>query len=144
MDVIPLIMRSIRSEMRSHRDTGFTVPQFRTLAFTGMNRGTTLGELADHLGLMPPAASRIVDGLVSINLIERKSCCEDRRCLSLSLTAAGQKELENTRTFALECLTEMFSPLSNVECVEILQSMQKLRGLFLKAPGKRKGNSEAC
>ena len=141
LEVIPLIMRSIRSEMRRHRDPGLTVPQFRTLAFAGRNRGTSLSELADHLGLMPPAASKIVDGLVAVNLLERTAGTTDRRCIALSLTERGQKEMENTRRIARQCLTEMFSPLSKNECGEVLSAMQKLRALFLKAPCRHRNGS---
>lgn len=136
LDVIPLIMRSIRTEMRGHRAPGLSVPQFRALAFAGMNAGATLGELADHLGLMPPAASAIVEGLVTLDLIERSASTADRRRICLALTAAGREALTNTRKIARKCLAEMFSPLTGAECGEILSAMKKLRKLFLNAPGK--------
>ncbi len=135
LDVIPLIMRSIRTEMRRHRATGLSVPQFRALAFTGMNTGGTLGELADHLGLMPPAASAIVEGLVALDLIERSANTADRRRICLALTAAGRETLTKTRAIACKCLAEMFSPLSRTECGQISSAMKKLRKLFLNAPG---------
>lgn len=137
LDVIPLVMRSIRAEMRGHRSPGLSVPQFRALAYTGMNTGATLGELADHLGLMPPAASAVVEGLVTLNLIERGANSTDRRRICLSLTDIGREKLADTRKIARRCLTEMFAPLSVAECGQILIAMKKLRGLFLNAPGKR-------
>jgi len=137
LDVIPLVMRSIRTEMRGHRSPGLSVPQFRALAFTGMNTGATLGELADHLGLMPPAASAVVEGLVALNLIERSENTADRRRICLALTDTGREKLADTRKIARKCLAEMFFPLSGAECGQILIAMKKLRGLFLNAPGKR-------
>ena len=137
LDVIPLVMRSIRTEMRGHRSPGLSVPQFRALAFTGMNTGATLGELADHLGLMPPAASAVVEGLVTLHLIKRSANPADRRRICLALTATGREKLADTRKIARSCLAEMFCPLSGAECGEILSAMKKLRGIFLNAPGKR-------
>jgi DNA-binding MarR family transcriptional regulator len=137
LDVIPLVMRSIRAEMRGHRSPGLSVPQFRALAFTGMNTGATLGELADHLGLMPPAASAVVEGLVALKLIERSANTADRRRICLALTATGREKLATTRRIARNCLAEMFSPLSGTECGQVLSAMKKLRELFLNVPGKR-------
>ena len=137
LDVIPLIMRSIRAEMRGHRSPELSVPQFRTLVYAGMHEGATLSDLADHLGLMPPAASKIVDGLVSASLLERRANRTDRRRIWLALTSQGQNEMQNTRQVARECLAEMFASLTKDECRQISQAMQQLRKLFMKAPKKR-------
>jgi DNA-binding MarR family transcriptional regulator len=141
LDVIPLIMRSIRAEMRSHRSPELSVPQFRALAFAGMHEGATLSLLADHLGLMPPAASKIVDGLVTTGLLERRANLTDRRRIWLALTESGHEKLKATHRVALECLAEMFAPLSKVECKQISNAMQQLRKLFLNAPKKRANGS---
>ena len=142
--MIPLVMRSIRTEMRGHRSPGLSVPQFRALAFTGMNTGSTLGELADHLGLMPPAASAVVEGLVALDLIVRSANTSDRRRICLALTAAGQAKLTATRKAARKCLAKMFAPLAEAECRQIQSAMKKLRGLFLNAPGKRHVKNGRC
>ena len=141
LDVIPLIMRSIRKEMRSRRSPGLSVPQFRALAFAGRNSGATLGELAEHLGLMPPAASAIVEGLVTMNLIERSANTADRRRICIALTPTGQEKLTNTRKIARRCLAELFCPLSGTECGQISKAMKMLRGLFLNAPPKRRAEA---
>ena len=64
LEVIPVVMREIRTEMRSRRSPDLTVPQFRTLSFVNRNVGSSLLEVANHLGLTPPSTSRIVDGLI--------------------------------------------------------------------------------
>ena len=141
--MIPLIMRSIRKEMRGHRSPGLSVPQFRALAFAGMNSGATLGELADHLGLMPPAASAIVEGLVTMDLIKRSPNAADRRRICLALTTTGQEKLTDTRRIARKCLAELFTPLSGPECGQISSAMKKLWGLFLNVPGDRRAKTES-
>jgi len=78
-----------------------------------------------------------VEGLVSLNLIERSPNTADRRRICLALTASGREKLANTRKIARKCLAEIFSPLSGAECGQILSAMKKLRGVFLNAPGKR-------
>lgn len=137
LDAIPLVMRFIRAEMRSHRSPDLSVPQFRALAFTGMNKGATLSDLADHLGLMPPAASKIVDGLVVSGLVGRRANKSDRRRIWLELTASGRKTLQSTRKKAQNRLAEIFSPLPDPECRQISLSMQKLQQLFHKGSSLR-------
>ena len=130
LDVIPLIMRSIRAEMRSHRAPELSVPQFRALAFADRNPGGTLSDLAEHLGLMPPAASIIVEGLVSPGLMERRTNVSDRKRICLALTPTGRKKLRSARRMARKCLAEMFAPLGAAECRRISSAMQQLRKLF--------------
>ena len=130
LEVIPLIMRSLRTEMRSQRDAELSVPQFRALVFTEMNKGTSLSDLAEHLGLMPPAVSKIVNDLVVAGLIRRRTNGADRRRLSLVLTSKGQIKLQVTRKMALDYLAKKFSTMSAAECLQISEAMQKLQKLF--------------
>ncbi len=50
----------------------------------------TVADLADTLGRSQSAASRLVDGLVKRQLIERNQDSEDRRLRTLTLTGRGQ------------------------------------------------------
>ena len=65
LEVVPVIIKDIRSQMRSRRSPDLTVPQFRTLAFVDRNKGTSLSAVANHMGLTLPSTSKLVDGLIS-------------------------------------------------------------------------------
>lgn len=93
LEVVPIVSRFIRTEMRRHRALGLSVPQFRTLAFTERTGGTTLGGVAEHLGLTPPSACKIVDGLEARELVTRMPSPEDRRKVNLQITPAGKRAL---------------------------------------------------
>ena len=43
LDTIPLVMQTIRSEVRRQRRSDLSVPQFRTLAFVFRNAGRIAG-----------------------------------------------------------------------------------------------------
>ena len=62
---MPSVMRFIRTEMRSHRALALGVPQFRSLVLIERTAGTSLTGVAAQLGLTPPSASKLVDGLSS-------------------------------------------------------------------------------
>src|SRR5512141_1148135 len=89
LDIIPLIMQSLRGEMRKHRGGDLTVVQFRTLGYLRRKPGVSLAELAEHIGLTPPSTSALVDGLVSKGLLLRVEAAGDRRRVALRLSDAG-------------------------------------------------------
>jgi MarR family transcriptional regulator for hemolysin len=130
LDTVPLIMRTIRSEMRSHRTPDLTVPQFRALAFLRRHAGASLSEAAEHMGLTLPSMSRIVDGLVVRHLVVRQTPPEDRRRVSLALTASGQEILQLARKATQACLAEALMTLSEAQRASIIEAMRTLRPLF--------------
>jgi DNA-binding MarR family transcriptional regulator len=89
LDAVPPLIWFIRRQMRSQRK-GLSVPQFRALARVEKQPSASLSVVADHLGVSLPTASRIVGGLVTKGLVRRTGCPQDRRQLSLIITARGQ------------------------------------------------------
>ncbi|MHB1415093.1 MAG: MarR family winged helix-turn-helix transcriptional regulator [Chloroflexota bacterium] len=130
MEVVPLVMRTIRTEMRKGRGPRTTVPQFRALAFIGRHPEAPLLRVAEHLGLTPASTSRIVEGLVADGLVERKDSPEDRRRLTLKLTEQGQATLAATRESAQARLAEMLRPLGPAERETVAEAMRALLPLF--------------
>src|SRR5690348_8593895 len=72
VDVVPLVMRAIRREMRAAASSSLTVPQLRALLFVRRNPGTNLSALAEHLGIGLTGASGLVDRLVRNDMLARK------------------------------------------------------------------------
>ncbi len=137
LEVIPLVMRSIRTEMRRHRTPDLSVPQFRTLAFLRKNRGTSLSGVAEHIGITLPSASKIIDGLVLRKLATRCVSLSDRRHVALALTPLGSARLRAMRKRAKSSLTRMLQPLSAEDLVQIVSSMRRLRPVFaLRTPDR--------
>ena len=91
LDVVPVIMRTIRTEMRRHRANDVTVPLFRSLMFIEGHPGVSLLSLAGHLGLTSPSACKIVDGLVAHSMVERQHSDTDRRKITLEFTAKERR-----------------------------------------------------
>jgi DNA-binding MarR family transcriptional regulator len=130
LDVVPAIMRVIRAEMRRHRSSDLSVPQFRALAFINNNSGCSLITVAEHLGLTSPSACRMVDGLVARTLVSRQTSVKDRRMINLSLTEVGISMLETSRKGTMENLALILSALTPTEQSTIMDSMKILRPLF--------------
>jgi len=130
LDVVPLVMRTIRAEMRHHRTPELSVPQFRVLTFLNRHEGASLSDVADHIGLTLPSMSKIVDGLVARNLVTRQTHPGDRRRVKLALTTEGQAALHSARELTQASLAERLAVLSPSERTTIVQAMLALRSIF--------------
>jgi DNA-binding MarR family transcriptional regulator len=140
LNTIPRIMQALRAEMRRHRSGDLTVVQFRALSFLHRRPGSSLAELAEHIGLTPPTTSALVDGLVSKGLLRRVEAQGDRRRVDLSLSAAGCVVWEAARHGARENLVTRLDGMRAVEREQIAAALQVLDRLYPEdiAPGKSK------
>ena len=136
LDVVPIIMRTIRSEMRSYRSNELTVPLFRSLMFIERHPGVSLLDLAGHLGLTSPSVCKIVDGLVAHSMVQRQHSDTDRRKITLVLTREGQKVLDESRLNTQARLADLLAPLSAQECKTVFEALQIIQPLFLPAGDK--------
>jgi MarR family transcriptional regulator for hemolysin len=130
LGVVPLVMRTVRSEMRRRSTFKLSVPQFRTLGFVHRHAGASLSEVAEHIGLTLPSMSRLIDGLVERKLMLRGGHVDDRRRITLELRARGRALLESAREAAQASLAVRLSELSEADRATIVQAMRKLHPLF--------------
>lgn len=131
MDTALQIMQVIRVEMRRGHNSDISIPQFRTLAFVQRNPDSSLSNLAEHLGLTLPSASKLVDGLVKQKLVTRKESTADRRRLTLVLTADGASIVNAARKSARANLAQKLKHLSSDDLEKIHQAMKLLRPVFV-------------
>jgi DNA-binding MarR family transcriptional regulator len=131
LDTVPLIMRSVRAQMRCHRGLDLSVPQFRALAFVRRQPGASLSEVAQHVGTSLPSMSKLVTGLVSRGLISRTPSQTDRRRLVLVLTPKGVALLRSARRGAQAHLAQRLAGLSRNERVGVARALSTLASLFV-------------
>ena len=134
LEVVPMVMRTLRVEMRQHRAADLSVVQFRTLNYLNNHPGTSLSAAAEHIGLTLPAVSTLVDGLVERKLVKRGAAAGDRRRITLALTEPGQTALSATKAAAEAQLAQRLARLSPADCAVVIQAMQILRPLFAPEP----------
>ena len=139
LDTVPLIMQFIRVEMRRSRGPGISVPQFRVLTFLNRTEGASLSAVADRVGLSLPAMSRLVDGLVTRDLVGREESAEDRRRVVLRLTPLGKDLVRTARAGAQARLAEVLATLSAANRAEISQAMESMRTVFFPKPRPSSG-----
>jgi DNA-binding MarR family transcriptional regulator len=133
LDVTPLLLQAIRSEMRSMRTADLTVPQFRTLSYLDNNPGASLSAVAEFIGLTLSSMSILVNALVDRALVERTTDNEDRRRVHLTVTPSGHTMLQNALQATEARLAESVAGLTDSERATIVEGFELLRPLF--APG---------
>jgi DNA-binding MarR family transcriptional regulator len=131
LDVVPMVFRAIRTELRNYGAKQMSLPQFRTLAFVYRNEGVSLSEVADHMILTLPTMSMLVDGLVVGGLISRREDPEDRRRMTLTLTRDGRARFESAREATMTYLEQRLGQLSPADRATITASMRILREHFV-------------
>jgi DNA-binding MarR family transcriptional regulator len=141
LSAVPAVNWFIRGKMRRHRK-GLSVPQFRTLFLVEREPCASLSDVADFLGSSLPTASRIVSGLVNKGLIQRSGRSDDRRQLSLKITARGQSVLNRAveMTHAeLASEVERFTVQQRAAISQAMEILQTAFGSLTSAAGKCDG-----
>jgi len=129
-EVVPGVMRSLRAQMREAREGDLSVTQFRVLGFIDRHKGTSLSDVADHIGLSLPSMSKIVDGLVTQRLVGREFDRADRRRMTLTLTPRGRSVLEAARAETRTAVAKSLGGLTPDELATVGAAMEILRPLF--------------
>ena len=130
LETVPSVMRVIRNELRKHRAQELSVPQFRTLNFLSRNKGASLSEVAEHIGLTLPSMSTLVDGLVTRNFAVRRTHPRDRRRVTLELTDRGHMILRSARDATRDYLAQKLESISLEDRSKVAESMRILRSIF--------------
>jgi DNA-binding MarR family transcriptional regulator len=135
MDVVPIVMRFIRTEMRRHGAPALSVPQFRALNFLSHEPGASLSAVAEHLGVTLGTASSTAERLVQQGLIARAAHPTERRRITLTLTPAGDRLLQSARQATRDQVAAVLGELSEDELHRVADGLGLL-GRAFKA-GKR-------
>ena len=115
-----------------------TLPQFRvlTLVATAPERAS---RLADRVAVTRPSLTGILDGLVSRGWVERSDVDGDRRGVTLTITAAGQKAYDHATAATTSGLDELLSSADAKTRSKILGGLVALRTLMQERAQTRVG-----
>jgi len=130
IDVAPLVMRVIRSDLREYDAIEMSLHHFRTLLFVYNNHGASLSDVAEHIGLSLPAMFTLADGLVSRGLMIRQENRDDRRQMALLLTSLGRTKLDSTYKATMVNLAKKLRRLPSSDCATIITIFRLLRSTF--------------
>jgi DNA-binding MarR family transcriptional regulator len=107
-------------------DPDVTLPQFRALALLDQHGAMTVGALADALGVVPSTATRMCDRLTAKKLIRRVTERGNRRRVTVRLSAAGQRLIEQSNRRRSAQIAQLLASLPEADQRRIAEALQVL------------------
>jgi DNA-binding MarR family transcriptional regulator len=107
-----------------------TSTQRLALFETAIGGPLRLSELAERMGITAPTASRAVDGLVELGLLERLPDPADRRAVSIDVTEPGRARIEERMALAATALEPAVAALSAQDRARLAALLARLADAF--------------
>jgi len=101
--------------------------EFRCLVLFGDERYLTAKSIAHKMNVVKSRVSKIIDGLIKKNLIQGIADPEDSRVKLLSLTAAGQKKLNDIKQFMENVHVQVLSQMAPDQRKAMLTNLDILK-----------------
>ena len=130
-ETVPPLWNSIRSHIRATATAKFdiSVEQFHVLRY--VRRGTdSVSELATAKNISRPAISQAVEILVKKGLLTRVPSKEDRRCVELVLTEAGNNLLDTVFKETRGWMKDRMQGLSPDDLETIAKAMEIMKKML--------------
>ncbi len=134
-EIFPKLVHCLETEeMRELTGLGITPGQINALLILYTHDDLTMGELCAELFLAESAATRLVDRMVKMNLIQRRGDEKDRRIVRVYLTSYGRQ----LASFVFERRSLRFQKLAD----QLTPEERKMLVLSVKAVLRVIGSSE--
>jgi DNA-binding MarR family transcriptional regulator len=129
------ILRRLDAELVA--DQGITTRDYEVLLYLAQapDQRLPMSALAESTMLTRSGITRLVDGLVASELIERVSCNNDARVSYAKLTDAGHEKLREAGCTHVGSIRRLFLEHYSAEEIELLA------GLLSRLPGASRGGS---
>jgi DNA-binding MarR family transcriptional regulator len=130
-ETVPPVWGMIRNHIRAEATGNFeiSVEQFHILRH--VRRGvSSVSELAAAKNISRPAISQSVEALVQKGLLTRIQSTQDRRCIKLALTVAGNNLLDTVFKKTRSWMKERMSGLTADEFNNIMKAMDALKKML--------------
>ncbi|MBT4286064.1 MAG: MarR family transcriptional regulator [Deltaproteobacteria bacterium] len=114
----------------SHLGLEITIEQAQVLLSLYKNEGVSQIQLADKVFSGRTNITRIINGLVTSQLIRRQKDKTDRRCFRIYLTTEGKKILEQLIPILDNANQMLINAIGNKQHQEILQSLEDVNDII--------------
>lgn len=127
-ELIGSVSRRIRRTAdRDLGPLGITWSQLRALRTVERSDGVVrMSALADRLGIARRSATSVVDDLVARGLLERRDDPDDRRAVSVAVTAEGHRLLRGLRERRRSAAREVVATLPPADLATLLDLLRRL------------------
>jgi flavin reductase (DIM6/NTAB) family NADH-FMN oxidoreductase RutF/DNA-binding MarR family transcriptional regulator len=118
---------NVSSEFHARlKDWDLTVPEWRVLACLMDVEGLSVGELAAMALMKQPGLTKVLDRMERDDFLKRKSAPEDRRRVTLHLTAKGRTRVKPVQDAAMKHEAELLQKFSDDQRATIKYALDLL------------------
>ena len=132
LDILPLLIHLVATEVKREAGNDTTMPQFRVLGHLA-DGPLTLSVLARRRRVSLQSMGELVQTLVERGWLERKPDPTDRRQQLIGLTPVGRRHFVRAQTKALQRLTPLMATLSAEELAAVRIALAGLHRVLLTA-----------
>ena len=121
-----------------------SLSQFHLLKLISLNGKHQVGEVADFLGVSPPAATKNIDKLERLGLVSRQPSPGDRRATLLLSSPRGRRLVRKYEATKEERLTPVLDGFSTEELQQLARLMERFSLRLLNSEGAEDGLCFRC
>lgn len=118
--------------LRQVSPTPLTPSQLHLLKLMCANGPHQVGEVADFLGVSPPAATKNIDKLEVLELVRRRPSPGDRRATLLSVAPKGKKLVEDYEELVRQRLVRVLENFDRGEREQLAQLLERFAVALLE------------
>ncbi len=128
IELMPQLIRGFtRHEHNSLSRGEITLPQLWALEHLSLHREPcAMNELAGSLGISRPAATGLIDRLISQRLVRRDADPHDRRVVRISITQKGTRAIQSIWEQKRRAVVRIFGQLSSGDRTQYLATLEQV------------------
>lgn len=135
--------RSIHAFIRFNRQSALSLSQINSL-FRLYHRGPSpVSDLADHLGISPPAVSQLLAPLEDTGLVQRSEDPTDRRVKRIAITETGAQRVEESMRARHAWLDDLAALIPPDEKAALLPGLLRLNE-YSQVLNEKLGHHHKC
>lgn len=139
LSIPQLVFRSVRRRITrttlSEVDMNITPHHFEIVRVLEEEGTLHASEIGERLQIARAQMTKLIDRLVSLNIVERKMDLSDRRTYNIRLTAESRAILRRHHRKVVRAVQEVMSSLSDEELENLSHSLRRLRDVLLESAG---------
>ncbi len=121
-----------------------TLHQFHLLKLITLNGKHQIGEVADFLGVSPPAATKNIDKLEGLGLVARTPCAQDRRAVLLAPSRRGHRLVDRYEARKRERLAPVLDAFSAEELDHLVRLLERFSLALIRTESEGEGLCLRC
>jgi DNA-binding MarR family transcriptional regulator len=130
--------------LREVTDDPLTLPQFHLLKLISLNGSHQVGEVAQFLGVSPPAATKNIDKLEGLGLVARSPSTDDRRATLLASSRKGRNLVKRYEALKEERLEPVLDGFNKKELGQLTRLLERFSLLLIRQEDSGEGLCLRC